>query len=210
MRNIMYAPDRIRAIALFTVVLVLAGCLSAGCTAPVAVQGQNGTVNGTDLGFRPVNISGERAAISFWEAGAALSDLIPGAGNRSALNSSDTRILYVRGTGLDRNGDAASWIFVVQNNNRTSIVTAEQKGTTLSEWKGAFPRQEIPVESVISPADLFRKNGPAIFQNEKDNQTISRDLVLSMNNYTLTIAGKGEKRVLVFDAGTGTLTRSNG
>nr|WP_321350316.1 hypothetical protein [uncultured Methanoregula sp.] len=206
----MYAPDRIRVIAFFTLMLVLAGCLSAGCTAPVAVQGQNETGNGTDLGFRPVTVSGERAAISFREATAALSDLVPGAGNRSASNSSDPKILYVRGTALDRNGDAASWIFVVQDNNRTSIVTAEQKGTTLSEWRGAFSRQEIRMESVISPADLFRKNGPAIFLNEQENQTLSRDLVLSMNNYTLTIAGKGEKRVLVFDAGTGALTRSNG
>jgi hypothetical protein len=90
------------------------------------------------------------------------------------------------------------------------MVATGQSGSTLQEWKGAFPREEILLDSVLPPADLFQKNGPEIFRNITDNRSVSRDLVLSGNTYTLTLFGGRDRRVLVFDAATGALMKANG
>ncbi len=199
-------------IVFFTVVLVLAGCFTMGCsTTQPPVSQPNETPKGTDFGFRPAPVSGEQQALSFWEATADLAGLVPETGGSLAANASGgNQILYIRGNKLNENGDAKSWIVAVRHNNRTSMVTYDQYGRNIVAWAGDFPQGEIKIDSVISPGDLFLKNRAAIIRDTGNNQTVSQDLVLSVNNYTLTQSGGGTKRVMVFDATTGALIRSNG
>jgi len=199
-------------IVFFTVVLVLAGCFTMGCsTNQPSVPQPNETPKGTDFGFRPGPISGEQQALSFGEVTADLAGLVLNADNSSATNASeDNRILFIRGNNLNENGDAKSWTFAVRHNNRTSMVTYDGKGRNIVAWAGDFPQGEIKMNSVISPGDLFLKNRAAIIRDQGKNLTVSQDLVLSMNNYTLTQSGGGTKRVMIFDAMTGALIRSNG
>ena len=114
----------------------------------------------------------------------------------------------IRGNKLNENGDAKSWTFAVRHNNRTSMVTYDQHGQKSLPGPGTSPG-EIKIDSVISPGDLFLKNRAAIIRDPGNNLTVSQDLVLSMNNYTLTQYGGGTKRVMIFDAKTGALTSSN-
>ncbi|MFA4860115.1 hypothetical protein [Methanoregula sp.] len=145
--------------------------------------------------------------LSFKDVEAQLARVVLDVGDGSAVNaSSDKEILYVRGNNLDNNGQARSWTFVVRHANRTSIVTVDQKGLNLAAWNGEFRQKEIRLDSIILPEDLFLKNRDAI---TGDNRTGSRDLVLSMDRYTLTTSGT-TNRVLVFDAKTGALMSSHG
>jgi len=199
-------------IVFFTVVLVLAGCFTMGCsTTQQSVSQPNETHKGIDLGFRPGPVSGEQQALSFGDVTADLAGLVPETGGSSATNASeDNRILYIRGNNLNENGDAKSWTIAVRHNNKTSLVTYDQRGRSIVAWAGDFPQGEIKIDSIISPGDLFLKNRAAIIRDTGNNQTVSQDLILSMNNYTLTQSGGGTKRVMVFDATTGALIRSNG
>jgi hypothetical protein len=212
MRKIMRRPASSPFIVFFTVVLVLAGCFTMGCsTTQPPVPQPNETPKGTDFGFRPGPVSGEQQALSFGDVAADLTSSVLNADNSSAINASEgNRILYIRGNKLNENGDAKSWIFAVRHNNRTSMVTYDQKGRYIVAWAGDFPLGEIKMDSIINPSDLFLKNRAAIIRDPGNNLTVSQDLVLSMNNYTLTRSEGETKRVMVFDATTGALIRSNG
>jgi hypothetical protein len=198
-------------IIFFIIGLVLAGCFTMGCSTPNPARQPNETQQGTDIGFPPVTTTREPQEFTFREARANIADLILNEGNSSAANvTSMNQILYIRGSSLNENGGAKSWIFAVRNNNKTSIVTYDRHGGNIAEWKDAFPWQEIQLDSVILPEDLFQKNRETIIPKTGENVTESRDLVLAMGNYTLTISGRGTTRVMVFDAKTGALIRSNG
>ncbi|WP_321505512.1 hypothetical protein [uncultured Methanoregula sp.] len=208
----MHKPGGTHLTIFFTIALVLAGCFIMGCSSTPPAMQPNKTPAGTDFGFRPVTaLPDDQQALSFKESTADLAGLYLDAGSRSAPNTSPgNQILYIRGNNLNANGDARSWTFVVRHNNRTSLVTYDLQGRKISEWMGNFSRKEIQLDSIIPPDELFLKNRPAIIGDTKENLTESRDLVLSMDSYTLTVSGRDAKRILVFDAKTGIPLRSNG
>ncbi|MHB8164981.1 MAG: hypothetical protein ACYDDV_11710 [Methanoregula sp.] len=191
----------------FSLILVLATCFTIGCSTqpPDSPQKEARTV--VDFGFRTETTTQEQQAmLSFREITADLTNLQFDTGSDSAVNTTlKNQILFARGIGLDAEGKTVSWTFAVRHNNSTSIVTYDPQGRTIVAWTGIFPQKEIQMDAIITPEDLFLKNRVAIIRNTGENLNESRDLVLSMDNYTLTISGKGATRVMVFDAKTGAL-----
>lgn len=208
----MRTPARKHLAVFFSLMMVLAGCFIAGCSTKMPHSQLNGTTQkSTDIGFRPGVLSRNQQALSFEETMADLVNIRFDSKNDSAVNASpENQILYARGIDLNDKGEAKIWTFAVRHNNKTSIVTFDQHGRNIVAWTGNFPQREIQLDSVITPEDLFLKNRAAIISDQEEDLTVTRDLVLSMDNYTLVISGNGVKRVLVFSVKTGALVRSSG
>jgi hypothetical protein len=203
----MRSPNHKHLAVFIPLILVLVGCFIMGCSTQTPAPQLNETKNSTDFGFRPETVSPERQVLSFGEVAANLVDLRFDVGNDTAVNASpNNHILYIRGNNLNENGVAEIWTCAMRHNNRTFIVTYDRHGRNIVDWTGDFTQREIQMDSIITPEDLFLNNRAAIIRDQEKNQTVSRDLELSMDNYTLTISGDGAKRVLVFDAKTGALT----
>jgi hypothetical protein len=207
----MRSPNHNHLAVFILLMLVLVGCFLMGCSTQTPAPQLNETNNSIGFVFRPETVSPERQALSFREVAADLVNLQLDAGNDTAVNASlKNHILYIRGNNLNENGVAETWTCAVRHNNKTSVVTYDRHGyKTIIDWTGDFTQREIQMDSIITPEDLFLKNRAVIIGDPGKNLTASRDLVLSMDNYTLTISGDETKRVLVFDAKTGALTSSN-
>jgi hypothetical protein len=207
----MRSPNHKYLAVFIPLMLVLAGCFLMGCSTQTPAPQLNEANNSVGFVFRPETVSPEQQALSFRDLAADLVNLQLDAGNDTVVNASPkNHILYIRGNNLDENGVAETWTCAMRHNNRTSIVTYDRHGyKTIIDWAGDFNQRGIQMNSIITPEDLFLKNQAVIIRDPGKNLTASRDLVLSMNNYTLTISGDGTKRVLVFDAKTGALTSSN-
>lgn len=128
-----------------------------------------------------------------------------------------------RGINVDSTGNASSWVFIVRQpqnisqetfsrideTDTISLVTFDFQGYTSNVWPGDYPNNEIAIDTIISPRDLFSKNREVIIPQGGVNSTESRELALVENTYYLTITGGEKTRNLVFDAKTGALTSSN-
>jgi hypothetical protein len=98
----------------------------------------------------------------------------------------------------------------VQFENTTSLVTYDRQGMNRVNWSAGFSGKEIHIDQIISPGKIFDQNREAISGMSQANGTISRQLVLEGDNYTLTLSGQGAApQVLVFDAATGALISSH-
>ncbi|MDO9323533.1 MAG: hypothetical protein Q7T80_01095 [Methanoregula sp.] len=203
----MRSPNRKHRVVFISLMLVLVGCFIMGCSTQTPSPQPNETKNITDFGFRAETVSPEQQAINFTEVAANLVDLRFDTDHYTAVNASpNNHILYIRGNNLNENGVAEIWTCAIRHNNKTSIVTYDRHGRNVVDWTGIFTQQEIQMDSIITPEDLFLKNRAAIIRDTEKNLTVSRNLVLSADNYTLTISGDGENRVLEFNAKTGALT----
>lgn len=120
-----------------------------------------------------------------------------------------THIHLIRGYDLDAAGNATSWIFVIQQPDRVSLVAYDRYGEKISSWLGKYPETEINISQIISPRVLFEKNRDRIFPTPDAITTESRELALAGDTYYLTITNQGKTRELIFDAKTGALTSSN-
>ena len=163
-----------------------------------------------DVGFVVLNQSDEFVRINF-------EDIAPDAqyvGIKqeeipSENTTKTTHIQLIRGYKLDATGDASSWIFVVRQPPKVSLITYDHSGETVNTWLGGYPEKEIIISQIITPRKLFEKNREQIFQTPQAITTESRELALAEGKYYLTITGQGKIRYLVFDAKTGALTSSN-
>jgi len=163
-----------------------------------------------DVGFIVLNQPNEFDRINFED----IAPNVPYVGiNReapAAENATETtHIQLIRGYNLDATGNASSWIFVIRQPERVSLVTYDRSGETVNAWPGGYPGNETIVSQIISPRELFEKNRVQIFPTSQAITTESRELALADGNYYLTITGQGKTRHLVFDAKTGALTSSN-
>jgi len=185
------------------IILVVAGCLTLGCTAQPSPVQPNATVNDTGPGFQPATagaVSGEPQGIAFSDVLTSLADMGPGAGPASNTTS-QVQVLYVHGIRLNEGGGAASWTIAIRSGNQTSIVTYDPLGRHITLWKGEVYWHEIQWDSIIPPETLFVQNQAIITQG--GNLTVTRDLVLSDGTYTLTLTSPGSSRILTFNATTG-------
>ena len=196
--------------AFFILVLVLAGCLTAGCSFLPFFSPQTKEIPKINVGFTSTNFSPSRNAYSFDDVTGRFAGVALDAGNGTQTNTTEEKhILYIRGTGVDETGAADSWMFAVRYGNRTSLVTYDSRGETVSDGSAGFNGQEIFLDQIVTPPLLLDRNSAAIFRTQPENSSESTELELWGGNYTLTIAGQNKTRVLIFDAKTGALTLSN-
>jgi hypothetical protein len=190
----------------FSIVLVLACCFMIGCLTPSDSK-QTGKVN---IGASFDNSTDDiRTDYSFEEVKSYIYSVPFDPSANEPPQYDQTHILLVSGEYLNEKGNASSWLFIVRYHNRTTFVTYDHRGETLTDWPEGYKGEEAFPDKVVLPKTLFAENHDRIFKTPDAVSTESRKLVLSGGNYTLTISGPTGPRILVFDAKTGALTSSN-
>ena len=202
----------------FTLLLLLASCFIAGCSSNTlsGIPPPTETSKKIDAGFTGHGQPDTAQRLRFEDTVAKIftTDLFD-MENDIPVNitqenvSSAKRIKNIRGGDLDENGDASSWTFVVEHSDKFSIVTYNNRGVQISTSQGTLIQPEIFTEEIISPRNLFEKNRATILNTTRGGTTVTRDLSLGGEFYTLSISGHGTPVLLVFDAKTGVLTSSN-
>ncbi len=196
--------------AFFILVLVMAVCVSAGCSFLPFSSSNNKEISKINAGFSSINSSPSHNTYSFDEVTGRLASLSLDSGNGTLTNATEiNHVTYIRGSGLDETGAADSWMFAIRYGNRTSLVTYDSRGETISDGVSGFNGQEIFLDRIVSSAVLFNKNRDTIFRMQTEKSPGSMELELWGGNYTLTITGQDKTRILIFDAKTGALTLSN-
>jgi hypothetical protein len=203
MRNVVYG---------FFFILVVAAIIIIMGVNPLSFfnPSPQATHSNVDAGFVVLNQSNEFERVNFED----IIPKVPYIGINREENTPDnitetTHIQMIRGYNLDATGNASSWIFVVRQPKRVSLVTYDHSGETVNSWLGWYPENEIIISQIITPRELFEKNREQIFPTPQMIVTESRELALTDGNYYLTITGQGKTKSLVFDAKTGALTSSN-
>jgi len=183
--------------------IIATSILSMGCSSTVqpSQENQNSSIT--------VNNSYESAATSFEDAVSSLNGVDFGLGTGNATDSVN-HILIVQGSRLGSTGNAANWLLFVKRANRTYVVNFNRNGNSVSPWGGKVPDNEIVVDQIVHPSDLFSNNRDVILATSHPDAPDTRDLTLSKGNYTLSITSGYGARVLVFNATTGALISSNG
>jgi hypothetical protein len=163
-----------------------------------------------DVGFIVLNQPNEFERINFEDSASNVRYIGINREDPAAENATEaTHIHLIRGYNLDATGNASSWIFVIRQPERVSLVTYDRSGETVNAWPGAYPGNEIIISQIIMPRELFEKNRVQIFPTSQEVTAGLRELALADGNYYLTITGQGTTRHLVFDAETGALTSAN-
>jgi hypothetical protein len=192
---------RITAYIIFSLTLILAGCLIMGCSSLPFPGGQPQETPAPPVaGFSSGNIPYE--PITYNNFDDALDDLV-GMRFSGSDNSNETEIRYILGTGIDSKGDASSWIFAVDNSNTTSLVTYGHNGRSITTGSVRISGSIIATNHILTPRQLFKYDRDVIFANQNTNETLSQKLVLEDGNYTISQSGQGISRTLIFNATTG-------
>ena len=148
---------RVIACVIFSLTLILAGCLIMGCSSLPFPQGQQQETPATLTGFSSGNISYETATYNNFDD--AIADLtgpvLSGSGN-----SSRTEIRYILGTDVDSTGDAERWVFAVDNANTTYLVTYDNNGRSIVAWPAGFSGYDISTDQIITPGNSLIITGP--------------------------------------------------
>ena len=160
-----------------------------------------------DIGFTSPNISSSQPMYSFKDVTKRLKEITFENNNGSISNTSqDMHILYVSGKKMDESGEATSWVFAIRHGNLSSMVTYDKNGETVLDWPTVFTGQEIDLNQIVFPDELFRINKVLLSDQQNGSIDISRELVLADSNYTVTLTSEGKIQVLQFDAKLGALT----
>jgi len=114
-------------------------------------------------------------------------------------------IYYIIGIDVDESGDARNWIFGVRRTNETEMLAYDGKIWVTIPWNAPLDLEEIPVDSIVSPAQLFSQNTAVIVRSPPPADPVLRELELKQGIYTLTIASGNTSRILAFNATTGEL-----
>jgi hypothetical protein len=200
------------------VLLVIAGCSIAGCSSlPFSgTPAPTETHKIIDVGITGQENPNTVPRYRFEETAAGIfSDDSIAKWNDAPVNESQAaispvkQIKFIRGTDLDENGDAASWIFIVEHGDQLSMVTYNSQGMNVLSSPGTIKRAEIFTDKILSPRDLFARNHAEILQSSPSGTPAVRELSLVGGNYTLKITTPEKPRVLIFDAITGVLISSN-
>lgn len=143
----------------------------------------------------------ESSHISFEDAKASLMDFRSHAMNTSANPDS---VYYMRSRDLDASGNASAWVFGVDNGREAMFLIYDSTGwTTIPDV--TLPDEEFTLDSIVSPALVFKQNTDAILGTSTPAFPVRRDIELQRGMYKLTITSDNSSRSLTFNATTGML-----
>ena len=181
----------------FAILVLFVLSLCSACvtqTSPNQTSQQN---NGLSL----ITPEEDNSHISFEEAKAKLIEYRlyelnePGAANS---------VYYMRSKEVDESGNATGWTFGIHNGNKTEFLVYDLTGlTTIAN--ATLPSEEIVLDNVVSPGNLFNQNKAVISGNPPTAIPERRDVELQRGIYKLTISSGNTARILTFNATTGAL-----
>lgn len=199
----------------FVVVLIAIITLTAGCSSlPFPGSTTTNAPDKIDIGFSSTPASSVQIKYSFDRFLSVLSAAqLSGEENtrtNSSVNETRTRhFLYIRGAQMDESGIAESWVAVVREGNITSMLFYDKFGERITGTSAKDNLPAIPMDRILTPAQLFDQNSNLIFNRPHDTDPGPMALELSDSIYTLTIPIRDTPRILKFDALTGALIESN-
>jgi hypothetical protein len=115
------------------------------------------------------------------------------------------KVYYIHGTNVDGSGNASSWIFGVRHSGGTELLSYDRSGWIKIPWNAPLLSEEINIDRIVSPGNLFSQNNAVILSNSIPTNSERRDLDLIRGIYTLTITSGSKDRILTFNATTGGL-----
>jgi hypothetical protein len=156
-------------ILIFSILIIVIGLMSSGCTSTAPTPAQNSTP-----------VSQGQAKVSLQQAIDAL--------NIQHGSDPPLRLYYIRGVNLSPNGTAEEWTLgVMQGNMSYFFDYTGQKGTTVA-WPEQFPYQEIKPGPFIKPDDLFQSHKLLIQDITRSGTFQIDELELIDGVYTLSIS----------------------
>lgn len=127
-----------------------------------------------------------------------------GSGVRGSL---PLNIYYIRGESIDANASARGWAIGALKDGESLLYIYTPQGQYTMGYNGKLPSQQIDIEKVLTPEDLFKQR-PRLIQDLTGGGT--RDITaleLREDSYIMTYLSEGKLRVFYFDAVTGVETR---
>ena len=197
---------RILFVTIVVIAVLISACFFSACISPFAPANQTEqmppvNVSPTiDVGVVPLDMAPGPEYISFEEARGDLlqSDLL-------SLNSfqNTSRILFIEGGNLDNSGNAERWVFWVKKGETSELRIYDRSGWTIIPWNSAISGEEIHVDRIVSPGDIFKPASIQIPNTTPSTLPVQRDLSLRNGVYRVTITSGSSSQILIFNATTG-------
>lgn len=197
--------------AFFLVILLAIFTLTAGCSSlPFPGPATAGSPDTINIGFSSTPASSVHVTYSFDRFLSVFSAMQFANGqNTSANATSERHVLYIRGVQMDESGNAESWMAVAREGNITSMISYDKFGERISGTGTNERLPAIPMDRILTPAQLFDQNRDLIFNKPRDASPGPMTLELTDSSYSLIIPGRDTTRILKFDALTGAMIESN-
>ena len=184
--------------AIFVISALVALVLCSACVFP-----SFGEQKKQEGGLTQVTVTGGNARISFEEA---FQNLKAYRMDSSSESFESKKIFYILAKDVDNSGNAMSWIFGVNLDTGSRLLIYDRNGwTDMSLSNSALPSEDIIVDHIMIPYNLFSENKAAIQGNSLSSIPDVKELELKKGNYTLTITSGSTVRVIKFNATTGAL-----
>jgi hypothetical protein len=153
-------------------------------------------------GLTQVTVPVETSRISFEAAHQKLKDYRTDSLSGSVNNKI---IYYILAKDVDASGNAVSWAFGVNYGMGDRLLIYDKSGwTVFPQSNTTLPSEEIVVDHIISPGNLFTRN-KAVILNTSSSIPERQDLELYQGIYKLTMYSGSTSRILTFNATTGAL-----
>ena len=151
-----------------------------------------------DSGLTQVAVPVETSRISFDEARQKLEE-------HKINETADVKtIYYIIAKNMDESGNAASWVFGINQGPGAKLLVYDKTGFTAFNWSTHIP-EKISLDQIVYPDTLFARNKAIIVTTPSQTGSERRDLELQQGIYTLTIYSGSTNRILTFNATTGAL-----
>ncbi|MBN2733560.1 MAG: hypothetical protein JXQ82_01725 [Methanomicrobiaceae archaeon] len=86
-------------------------------------------------------------------------------------------IFQIIGVGVDREGKADTWILGIRYGENESLIYSEITGWKGDIWPGSLPDEEINIDTIIMPAEIF-SNSKEITDNLFEKSTTGKTSVM--------------------------------
>ena len=127
--------------------------------------------------------------------------------NAEGLIEAENMTIYqVMGTGVGIEGHADSWIIGGREEGESILYSYDYySGWNKMSWPGPLTEEEVNLEKIISPQDLYSKNSAIISEKYRNSGVTYSDLFLKDGVYTIAIRDGTKITELKFNADTGEL-----
>ena len=180
-------------------ILIISTLLFTGCS----TSRENGSEIPQGEGFTDITPREDLDRISLSDALSAFENP-DGSGVQGSL---PLNIYYIRGESIDSNASARGWAIGALKDGEPVLYIYTPQGQYIMKYNGKLPSQEIDIEKVLTPEDLFKQR-PLLIQDltEGGTQDITT-LELREGSYIMTHLSERKARVFYFDAVSGVETR---
>ena len=156
-----------------------------------------------DRGLTQVSMPVETPRISFEDAHQQLKDYQTDSVNESVTVKT---IYYILARDVDDSGNAKSWVFGVNYGEGARLLIYDKSGwTAFPKSNTTLPSEEIVVDHIVSPGNLFTQNKAVILSTSSSANPERRDLELQEGIYKLTLYSGSKGTIITFNATTGVL-----